>query len=453
MIAPLQQPVHSSSAPLRVAMMEGRVRAHGSDPAGAAVAIGLAAFFCLLPYPAYAVGQATAVQIGNVGAALACLPALWVPWRRIFFMYPLLIAPLLISIMAHVFTGGDQGNLAMKTSIVWCMSLLPLLMIQLHAPRYGVAILVGMAAATLVHAIVGLWQVYAFSQNYFPLVEIYRNPSFLSVQDNADMFARWMKRPFGIFPEPSAMSASLGPWVLIWSALVCGVVRLKQPLARWQQLLFAAAAVGGISLIILSRSGLTVVLVPVLLLIAGLWLLRARASQGAFLAMIAALAIILPMLLWFAANAIGNRIGGGPIGNSSWEERASSLVLGFSIFTDGGIGTLVFGMGPGLASLAVRDASGMEAVWSVLLNYLYDTGLVGMLAAGCVALHLLRMWQESRYEPVFVGVLFVWLVAVLLTTSYDQLLSLWLILGWLTVWPNVMEPSRATSRAVEGRLR
>ena len=34
-----------------------------------------------------------------------------------------------------------------------------------------------------------------------------------------------------------------------------------------------------------------------------------------------------------------------------------------------------------------------------------------------------------------------------ITTSYQQLLSLWLMLGWLTVWPNFCQP-RERSRAL-----
>jgi hypothetical protein len=36
----------------------------------------------------------------------------------------------------------------------------------------------------------------------------------------------------------------------------------------------------------------------------------------------------------------------------------------------------------------------------------------------------------------------VWLVGITVTTSYPQLLPLWVALGLLTVWPDVCEPAR-----------
>lgn len=410
---------------------------------------GATAFFCMLPYPAYAVGGATAVQAGNICAALACLPlligALGRP--RQVHLYAVLVAPLLVAALAVAVSNSDHATLAFKSLAVWAASLLGLVVAQLYAPRCAVALLTGIAAATLLHAGVGLWQSYAFSHDHFPLVELYVNPSFLSVQENADTIARWTKRPFGLFPEPSAMSSSLSPWVLIWAGILTGVLRLKQHVTGAHRLLFAAAAAGGMALIILSRSGQTAVTMLGLLIIAALWLLRARATQATLMAVVAASGAVLPAVLWFAARAVADRIGGtNRLGNSSWEERASSIVLGFSIYAAGGLKTLLFGLGPGLASLSVWEAARLEAVWSVSLSYLYDTGVVGVLAASWLAAVLLRNWLLARFDLAYAGIGFVWLVGVTLTTSYEQLLPLWLALGVLTVWPDVFEPAAALRR-------
>jgi membrane-associated protease RseP (regulator of RpoE activity) len=44
------------------------------------------------------------------------------------------------------------------------------------------------------------------------------------------------------------------------------------------------------------------------------------------------------------------------------------------------------------------------------------------------------------------AVLFVGLVGVTITTSYEQLLPLWLALGLLTVWPEVLTPTSLSER-------
>jgi hypothetical protein len=122
-------------------------------------------------------------------------------------------------------------------------------------------------------------------------------------------------------------------------------------------------------------------------------------------------------------------------------------VLGFDLMTSGGFGQALLGMGPGFSSLEVTRAAGLEAVWSVLLNYLYDTGAIGLIAVAWIAQHLLRTWKALRFDMVFISVLGVWLVGVTLTTSYEQLLPLWLALGWMTVWPAFTQPLVAPAQA------
>jgi hypothetical protein len=396
----------------------------------------------MLPYPAYAVGNATALQLGNACVAVACVPALWRSWRRQpLYLYLLLVCPLMLSALAVTASGSSQAPLAFKALMVWAMSLMAVMAAQLHAPRHALAMLTGIALATVLHAAVGLLQVYAFAHDQFPLPGLYVNPSFLSVQDNLDTIARWTKRPFGIFPEPSAMSCSLSPWVVIWVALLGNVVRLRRPAPARHQLLFATAAAGGLALIIVSRSGQAVVTLLAVLFVAGLWLARARGTRGALMGLMLASGVLLPAVLWFAAQSVGDRLGGaGTLGNSSWTERATSLVTGFSLYASGGVQTLLLGLGPGLSSFNLTKTAGLEAVWSVLLGYLYDTGVVGLTAVGLTAIHLVRTWRQSRYEITGAAVFMVWMVGVTLSTRYEQLLPPWLALGFLTVWPQVFVP-------------
>jgi hypothetical protein len=402
----------------------------------------------MLPYPALAIGNATAVQMGNAAVAAACLPLLWTSWRgRPFHLYFVLLAPLLLASLIVTFTGAiDEPSLPLKSTIVWAMSLTGMLFMQRYAPRFGREILCGIAVATLLHAAVGAWQAYAFAHDTFPLVEVYRNPSFLSVQDNAETIARWTKRPFGLFPEPSAMSACLSPWLVLCVALLADLVRLRTPLARVHRLLFAAAAVGAVGLMILSRSGQTAVTLVALFGLCGLWLLRARATPRNGVVVTAALALVVPAVVWLAAQSVGDRLGGASLGNSSWEERASSIVAATRLFSEAGLKTYLGGFGPGLTSHAVTQEKGLEALWSVSLGYLYDTGLIGAGAILWVGAVVLRNWSRVRFGPVFAAVLLVWLVGVTITTSYEQLLPMWMALGLLTVWPEVLAPASLPER-------
>lgn len=436
MIAPLEQPLPTE--PARVALPR-------PSPEALRAPVGLycaaLAFFCFLPYPAYAVGNATALQVGNLMVLLLALPAVLVSWRRRpYWVFPLIMAPLCVSALKAAVAGHDELDVALKGLLVWGLSAMTVLAAQLCAPRHALQMLTGIAAACLLHAFVGLWQVHAFSQGEFPLVGIYVNPAFLSVQDNASVIARYVQRPFGLFPEPSAMSASLAPWVLILLALSLGLLRLRDPAGPRHRLLFGAAALGGLGLIIVSRSGHAA---PTCLAVVGLvaaWFVRARATAKTFGAVLVVFGLFLPVVLFLAARSVGDRLGGKTaFGNSSWGERADSLRIGFRLVTESDLPTNLFGMGVGLSSPALKDVAGIDAVFSVLLTYVFETGVLGALAAALVGFALLRVWAASRYATAFALVAAVWLVGVTVITSYEVLLPIWMTLGWLTVWHEVFE--------------
>lgn len=433
----LQQPLPVEASPVGP-RLQAVSRAGDKLAALAAAALG---FFAFMPYPAINIGNASAIQIGNILTLLMLVPFIGAigMWRRPMHVFPLLMIPIGISTLFVAATGsGDDVSLSIKFAMVSVVSCLAITAAQLYAPRYSMELLTGIAAATVVHVIVGLWQFHSFQSDSFPLVELYVNQSFLSVQDHANTIARYIKRPFGVFPEPSAMSSSLAPWVLLFASHFLGLVHFKRRPTRRQELLFAAAAASGLLLIILSRSGHAAITLAALGALAAVWALRIKARPQTHLLALIAAAVVLPFVIALAVNMLGDRLGGSSrLGNSSWEARTESLLLGFGLLTDGGPGTALFGVGPGLSSPALQEMAQLEAVWSVLLSFIYETGLIGMLTVAWIAWTLMRAWRVSQCNLAFAAIAFVWLVGITVTTSYSQLLPIWIALGWLTVWPSV----------------
>lgn len=409
--------------------------------AGVALLCGVFGFFCFMPYPAMPVGSSSAIQIGNVLTLLMAAPVLTMSWKgRGFYIYPLILGALALSMLKVAVMGGGELSVCFKATLVWVLVGMTILIPQIYARAYSVELLTGIALATLVHSAVGVLQFYSFSTSgEFPLAGLYVNPSFLSVQDNAQTIARYTQRPFGIFPEPSAMSSSLAPWVLFWAAELCGLVRLKRQPALWQRRVWLAAGLGGLALIIMSQSGHAAVTLAALLVFAMVWFVRSRATRQTYAVIAAGLGIVLPLVLWFAAISLSTRVGGGEMGNSSWEERSSSLRIGFFMLIEGDVPRLMFGMGVGLMSPALQSASSIDAVFSVMLNYIYETGLVGLMVVLCISHLVVKVWKSCRFDLVFAGFGLVWLVGITVTTSYEQLLPLWIALGWMTVWPEICE--------------
>jgi hypothetical protein len=405
----------------------------------ASLLAGCLGFFGLMPYLCVSAGNHTALQFGVVFGLVATAATAFMPWvGRPFWIYVAIAASLAISTAGVAMNGPTDVAVSFKTSAVWMWSLATLVATQVLAPRYALSLLTGAAVATLIHFAVGLWQQMVFESGQFPLLWLYVNPSFLSVQDNAEKIARWQRRPFGIFPEPSAMSSSLAPFVLMWTAYLLGLVRFHVNPAHWQRLLFAAAAVGGMLLIIISQSGHAAITLAAAGLFVAIWFVRARATGRTFAALVGLFGIALPAALFMAAASLGKRVGGGKLGNSSWEDRTDSLIIGAKLWFGGNIGTLLWGLGIGGTSPILQRDHKLEAVWSVLLTYVYETGLIGVVVVLLVAWHLMRTWRAASFSVVMVAVVVVWLVGVTVTTSYKELLSLWMTLGWLTVWPAIL---------------
>jgi hypothetical protein len=399
-------------------------------------------FFCFTPYPSIPIGASSALQIGNILSMILLVPALTLMWRhRAVHLYPLILAPLIVSAVKAALAGSNDLDLCLKSVSMIAITCLTLVITQLYAPRCGLQLITGIALATLLHAAVGLWQLYCFSLNEFPLAGLYVNQSFSSVQENSQVIAQYIQRPFGIFPEPSAMASSLAPWILFWFAELCGIVRLRDQPARWQRILFAAAAGGGFVLIVVSGSGHTVITAAGLACIGLLGFARLRATPKTFAIVLPALGVLVPLILWLIVSVMTARIAGEYQENGSWDERSASLADGFSLYSQGDPPTILFGIGAGLMPGALWNAAKLNAVFSVLLTYVYETGLAGAIAIALVGLHLLRVWRASGLNAAFAAVAVVWLVGIMVTTSYAQLLPIWVALGWLTVWPAVCAPA------------
>jgi hypothetical protein len=410
-------------------------------------------FFAFIPYPALGIGNTSAIQIGNVLSALMCLPLLLNPRGRApLWIGAVLMAPLLTATVATGVFGEGDLSLAIKELPTYVLAGLTLVVVQFYAPGNALELLTGIAAATVAHAAVGAWQVYAFASGDLPLFSLYVNQSFLSVRANAGAIAKYTQRPFGIFPEPSAMSSSLAPFVLFWVVYLAGLVKPRREPAPWQRALFAAAAVGGLALMIVSQSGHTAIALVAMLPLGAMWLARSRATARTFISLVLVLCVLVPLLVWLAGIALSERVGGRTMGNSSWDERWSSLAIGFSLLTEEDFTRVLVGVGLGGTAPALWRVARVDAVYSVLLTYVYETGLVGLLAIATVSAYLARVWKSIRFDTCFAAIFLTWLVGVTVTTSYAQLLPLWVALAWLTVWPEVCQPAGAAAEAEEEML-
>ena len=431
-----------------------------------AAVIFLFTLVCFLPNQALPVGGNTGLQVGQILALLSPLAFLvwgWLPKRQTLAIL-LLILPLLVStFLVVLLRQALSDEVALKNLIIALAVFVVLL------PAGGIVnerllapLLSGVASAMILHAGVGAYQAYSFTKDVFPLPSLYKqNPSFSTgIAQDLDTWALYVKRPFGLFPEPSAMSASFGPWLVLFVGLLL-YPKLGYWTTRGIRTLLLLATACGIGLIIMARSGYMTSLLAILVLIGlpalrkvGLQLHRPR-NLLALLGLVLLGATISILSFTYLSSRLDLQE------NSSWTARSSSLIwalgyLGSNLFN------LFFGVGPGQSYLILQDPNlsgtgeqstelAVTAVWSVVVSYVQESGLLGALALVLVMIVVLRAILRSSAPLLGSGCLLAWLVGVTLTTSYLPLLPIWIFLGVLLGWDRVFEV-QATPKVSDYRV-
>lgn len=417
-------------------------RATGVGRRAWGIGIQVFAFACFFPYPALSIGQNNGLQASQL-MAIAAVPLLLLgPPNRQFRATLLLMAPIYVSTFANYLRGTtSSADIMVKESIAMSLALVVLWPSGLAAGRatFG-RTLDAAAAAIVVHTAVGLVQVYSFASDTFPMLVLYQNPSFRSMQDWAAVYATYMKRPCGIFPEPSAMAASLGPWIVVLGGLLVEPERARR--LGWRpNALTVAAVVGGLLLLALSRSGMVFVIAVALLAVGATRLRLLMRSFG--LAQFAAIALLIvggTGVLGYAVSKIGGE-GLAERVEDSWGLRGASIRMGLLMNTEPA--GLAFGVGPGQSSPIIQATwsgppvpayQGEVSIWSALVRYYAETGWAGGAALTVVLAIAIRSAVGSSAPVLGLGALGVWLFGPTLATSYMPLSAIWLFLGVALSW-------------------
>lgn len=424
-----------------------------SEDRGRARVAMLVSFSSFFVFPAIPAGRTMAITI-PFGIALA-LGALWLPRLRPSEWWPFawMMAPVLIS-GCYVLLAGTAlaPEIAPKAAVAMAVPFLAVVPARrLLREGHGEPFVLGAACAILVHAAIGAYQVFAFDRGEMPFAGLLRtNPAMAGVTEDIPTYVEYVKRPFGLFAEPSAMAACIGPWlVVVTSALFAR----RREGSRRRTATLAAAFAGGLWLVVASKSGLAAPIVAgtaVAALAAALSWRRRVATRAAALVMSGAVA--LAASVWLSRNAAARFELDE---NDSWQARLESLKLGvgsLAASAESGERFLV-GVGPGQAHAAVNSTSlkygaggGVTAVWSVGLTYAMETGLAGILAMLVLAGTAASSIWASRARVAGAMCALVWLSGVLVGTSFVGQPALWTALAVLLSWRAVAQHGRAPAR-------
>ena len=410
----------------------------------------LFAFTCFFPYPALAIGGSNGLQLSQAlalaGVPLLCARAPGRPFGALL----LIVTPIYLSALANAMLDSvPSADVLPKESASLTLAVLVLWPAQWLMRRDLLReVLAAACAAIIVHAVIGLVQVYGFSRGEFPLLFLYRNPSFKSMEEWHQIYATYIKRPCGLFPEPSAMTASLGAWLVLLAGLHLDTHRARA--LGWRGgLVSAVALAGGFLLAALSRSGSTFAIMgAVLAVCVGTRNGRSRSSGIGKLLTTVALLLAVAVVMGYAAFRLSQ--GFGDRMESSWGLRGISIQAGLTSNTD--LASLSIGVGPGqstpiirrhLAGVPLPEDQDDLAIFSLTICYYMETGLVGSLALLAVLGMALTAIFRSSAVRLGLGALGTWLVGVGATTSYMALSAIWLFLGAMLCWDRLFPPGSA----------
>jgi len=319
--------------------------------------------------------------------------------------------------------GLQPGDFNATLASIYVLLAIPVtaLLFRFH-PRQ---LLLGVVLIFCVHGLAGLWQLNAFTEDRFPFSAVFVNPSFnVMTPDWMDVYARYVKRPFGLFPEPSSLLASTGPWLLLLIAALLGGSGVSQTNRQLPPTWLTLSGLGLLAAtMIMSASGALIILAGGMALIMLALSGRMIVTRPAVLALVSVALLSVAVLI---SSTLTQRLDGELAQTGgSWVSRLSSLRLGIGLLASAGVTNLWFGQGAAeVAMLTQREAS-LDAVQSWILTYVVANGLLGAIALIACALFLVWSVCHTAQPWVWAALILAWAAGPAIVTAYNSLFGIW----------------------------
>jgi hypothetical protein len=398
----------------------------------------LLAFWSLFVFPALPLGKTFALAVPYAFAgvlavvwALRLRPSEWQPFAW------LLIPMVLSGAYALVTSTALAPDVVPKAIVAFALaSVIVIPTRHLVREGQGESFLLGAAIGILVHAAAGAWQLVAFERGEFPFAGLMATyPGMAMSPETMETYALYVRRPFGLFAEPSAMAACVGPWLVAISAALS--TRRVGEGRRSPRVILALALVCGLALVVVSKSGIAIAIaIGAVVPIFAAALSPGRSLFGRVATLVGSLVIAGGSTAWLLTLA-GSRFDLAR--NDSWQLRLSSLEVGVRSLLTGP--NVILGVGPGqtgahitTTSLGNYAAGNVDTVWSALLAYVVETGVVGLAALLLIGLSIALSIATSRARVAGGTCAAVWLLGIVLATSYLQLPAVWAAMALLLSW-------------------
>jgi hypothetical protein len=422
------------------------------------LAVGL--FTGFVPYLAIPIGNSSGLQLSEVLLIIAGLLGNYRTRQRLIVIMFILTSPMLVSLAAVAIAGDESAlSICVKSLIAFIVAASTLIGAAAICDKKDLQVVViAVSAGIFANGSFGIYQIHAFTAGHFPLASMYGlNRSFASPAKSAAVYVQYVRRPFGLFSEPSAMAATVGPWALAVLVLFAAKGSVGSSLGRFTRLWVVASIGLGLLIILLSRSGF-VAFVLLLVVAEGIaivlhnreylrsevlggWRRRAVLPKGSVAALAAGIAVVVTgVLVSLSAKASTD---------SSWIARGRSITAGVRLL----IATprsIIVGVGPGQSSHLISSSvfaltsfgfASPGAIDSLIWQYCVENGAFGCVAILFVLRAVITSIRRSSDSYMGIVVFVCWFIAMCVVTGYSALTPTWLLLGMLLSWNNYFPPS------------
>lgn len=394
----------------------------GNDQSGGrkALVLSLSAIFIILsflPYVAVSLGNSTNVSAAALVGTILTVRLLRRPWLLILFLISFSLP--LTATLFRLFATDAQVNA--NGYITYAITLFTFFgaISAIDTLRSRSIAVVGICISA--SALLAIVQKYLFLDNgVVPFVQFYNVSGYASVAANADTIARYIRRPFGLFPEPSFLAGTL--------ALACGALVI---LSAHYRVPLKAPAIATLCLavftIYISDSGSGIICIGILAL-SVMWPSIRKNN-----ALILVLPIVMAGAVWLGLSIASGRQDGL---NTSWNDRYASLVGAFNLWTADVVPFLV-GVGRGMVPAFFKQGdvdfggistySAIPDVYSVLGRIVVENGLLfgGPIIAWMFILIIRLGSSRIHVLGALMGAL--WCVVAGLTISYETAVWIWIV--------------------------
>lgn len=387
-----------------------------------ATLVWLSALFLImsfLPYVAIPLGNSTNVSVASIVGGLLTIRILRNP--RMLIVGLLAFTAPFAATLIRVVTGS--GDINVNAYFTYAFMLFTFLGAASAVEILRARCVPILSSCISISAIAAIVQKYAFLNNgVIPLIELYDVPGYASVASNAETIAKYIRRPFGLFPEPSFLAGSL--------ALACGLLVLLVAAFKFAFTPGVAASLGlAVFTIYISDSGSGVICIA--LLGFAVFLPYIRKHSG----LILLLPIVMTGAIWLGLSIAANRQDGV---NTSWNDRLASIIGGINLWLEDPVNFLV-GVGRGMVPVYFRQGdveyTGMSVystipdIYSVLVRFIVENGAIFGLPLILWMFVLILRTGGSRVSLLGIVLGALWLVVAGLTISYETAAWIWLLPG------------------------